>query len=209
MIHAFRGCGSADPAPLRCRFAFRLNDPEAIGSKGNDLEQRARLPNHRLRLISPPAFAGSSRSLRFQISLRAPVLRCRYGLTVSSRASAAPTVCPSPGWFGRASGERPCPQSVSSLAQILDRTSPPCLDDDDGLRLPAVPKARPGGPEKKESSVRRLTPPCRQCAKPSLTACLAHRRSIALTADVASSDTPANFCQSSARRRGQISMERW
>lgn len=52
---------------------------------------------------------------------------------------------------------------------------------------------------KKESSVRLLTSPCPQCAKPSLTACPAHRRSIALTADVASSDTPANFCQSSAR----------
>jgi|GEM_PF-6559855 len=71
-----------------------MNDPESIGSEGNDLEQHARLPNHRLRLISPPAFAGSSRPLRFQISLRAPVLRCRYGLTVNSRAGAAPTVLP-------------------------------------------------------------------------------------------------------------------
>lgn len=52
---------------------------------------------------------------------------------------------------------------------------------------------------KKVSSVRLPNPPCRQCARPSLTACLDHRRGIALTADVASSDIPVNFCQSSAR----------
>ena len=51
---------------IEMQFASRVNDPEAIGSKGNDLEQHARLPNHRLRLISPPAEAGSSRPLRFK-----------------------------------------------------------------------------------------------------------------------------------------------
>lgn len=54
--------------------------------------------------------------------------------------------------------------------------------------------------QKKESSARLPNPPCRQCVRPSLTACLAHRRTIVLTADVASPDTPVNFCKSSANR---------
>jgi SRSO17 transposase len=49
---------------------------------------------------------------------------------------------------------------------------------------------------KKRASVHLPNPPCQQCAKPSLTICLAHRRGIALTADVASSGIPTNFCQS-------------
>ncbi|CCA93871.1 hypothetical protein PP1Y_AT31187 [Novosphingobium sp. PP1Y] len=52
---------------------------------------------------------------------------------------------------------------------------------------------------KKESSARLLSPACQQCARRSLTACHAHHPMIAHTADAASTDLPAYFCQSSAR----------
>lgn len=54
-----------------------------------------------------------------------------------------------------------------------------------------------GGAEK-EFSVHLPNLHCQQCARTSLSACLAHRRSIALNVDVASSDPIAKFCQSSA-----------
>jgi len=96
---------------------------------------------------------------------------------------------------------------VGSLRRtILDRTSPPCLDVDDGLRLPTVPKARSGGAEKKSPWSRTPNPPCRQCLRLSLTASRAHHHSIALTADAASLDTTVNFCQSSVRETGTGAM---
>ena len=53
---------------------------------------------------------------------------------------------------------------------------------------------------KKESPGHRLSPACRQSAKPSLTASRAHRQANALIADAPSQARQSHFCQSSASR---------
>ena len=93
--------------------------------------------------------------------------------------------------------------SRSFRGEVLDGSSPTRTDDDDRLRLPAIPPPQGRGTGKKESPDHPRNQPCQPSGKPSSTHSRNPHQYDALTVKSSSKNAQMKICQSSASVMGQ------